>query len=276
MGDRDCVPLDHGAGRRQVVGGLERDRLDVGQGAADQAGERAGRGHLDNRRHAEVCHGAHAQVPADRVAYLGHDPLDHLATVVDDSAICIGQQAHARIRGRSRREHMPRAAAPLAPCARCGTRRPPGGGRTWRRRGGERGELLDGARCDDLAGTVDVGRGQAPAASIAVRTSSGSPPSTADMLVGWWAAAAAIARPRSRTRTSAGLRREDAGAGRRGQLPHTVPGSRADHGETVRGWGNRAEGAQQSGSDEQGLSDRGIADLVRHRPPCRSVPGRDR
>ena len=73
-------------------------------------------------------HGLHAQVPAHRVAHLVDEPVEHLAAVVHDRAVGVGQQGDAgvvRRDGRAQRRAGPR---PRAPCARCGTRRRPAAG----------------------------------------------------------------------------------------------------------------------------------------------------
>ena len=72
--------------------------------------------------------------------------------------------------------------------------------------GGQRRQLLAGAGGDDLAGAVDVGRGQPELLERGERPRSGSPPSTADMPVSVTAAASAMARPRSRTSIMASRR----------------------------------------------------------------------
>jgi hypothetical protein len=74
--------------------------------------------------------------------------------------------------------------------------------RLGRSRGTEGVELLDRARRDDLTAPLLLAA-VSPCAEMAARTSSASPPMTAAMLVGVTADAAAIARPRSRTRTIA-------------------------------------------------------------------------
>ena len=74
-----------------------------------------------------------------------------------------------------------------------------------RRVGGEGGECVEGAGGDDLAGAVDVGRGEVVARRCVASTSSGSPPSTALMPVGVAALACAIARPRWATKRMASV-----------------------------------------------------------------------
>ena len=89
--------------------------------------------------------------------------------------------------------------------------------------GGERGERVQRAGGDHLPGAVDVRRGE-PVPFDRVGTSSGFPPSTALMPVGVTALAAAIARPRSRTRTSACSAVSTPAEGRRGELADRVAG----------------------------------------------------
>ena len=71
------------AGVVELVGRLEGERLDALEGALGDAGERAGRRHLEDAGDAEVVHRLQAEVPADRAGDLADDPREHLAAVVD-------------------------------------------------------------------------------------------------------------------------------------------------------------------------------------------------
>ena len=97
-----AVLLDERAGVVELVGGLQRERLDALHGPPGDAGQGAGGRHLEHPGDAEVEHRLHAEVPADRRADLGDDPLEHLAAVVHDLAVAVGDQRDARVVGRHR------------------------------------------------------------------------------------------------------------------------------------------------------------------------------
>ena len=61
------------AGVVELVGRLEREGLDALQRALGDAGEGAGRRHLEDAGDAEVAHRVHAEVPADRAGDLADD-----------------------------------------------------------------------------------------------------------------------------------------------------------------------------------------------------------
>ena len=62
------------AGVVELVGRLEREGLDALERALGDAGQGAGRRHLEDAGDAEVVHRLHAQVPADRAGDLADDP----------------------------------------------------------------------------------------------------------------------------------------------------------------------------------------------------------
>ena len=93
------------------------------QRALGDAGEGAGGRHLEDAGDAEVGHGLHAEVPAHRAGDLADDPGEHVAAVVDDLAVVVGDQRGARVVGRDRAGQRGRGGRRRAPCARCGRRR---------------------------------------------------------------------------------------------------------------------------------------------------------
>ena len=108
-------------------------------GALGDPGQGAGRRHLEDAGDAEVGHRLHAEVPAHRAGDLGDDPVEHLAAVVDDLAVAVGDQRGARVVGRDRRgPAWPSTLDGRAPCARCGTRRRPTAGSAGPWRAGRR------------------------------------------------------------------------------------------------------------------------------------------
>ena len=74
------------------------------------------------------AHGLHAQVPAHRVAHLGHQPAQHLLAVVDDGAVGVGQQPGPRVVGVDGPGVAGQRPRPPVPCARCGRPPPPAAG----------------------------------------------------------------------------------------------------------------------------------------------------
>ena len=103
------------------------------------------------------------EVPADRAADLGDDPVEHVAAVVDDLAVAVGDHRGPRVVGRHRAGQGRQAVdggRHVVGVEGAGDRQrhQPGAGRGV---GGQRGELLHGAGRDDLARAVVVGRGQA-------------------------------------------------------------------------------------------------------------------
>ena len=145
----------------------------------------------------------------------------------------------------------------------------PGAGR---RVGGERLELLGGARGDDLAGAVVVGGGQAVLVEggqhlVAVAAEDGGHPGRRDGgRVGHRPAALADEDHRL-------LGAEHPGAGGGGQLTDAVTGNRPDLREPVGGVGEQLEGGDQAGGDQQRLGDPGVADGLGVGLRCRSGPG---
>ena len=161
-----AVPLDEVPGGGQVVGRLDGEGLDAGQRALDQAGERAGRRDLDDGGDAEVGQHAHAQVPAHGVAHLRDEPAQHVAAVVDDAAVGVGDQRDARV---VRGDRLARSRTRVVD-GRGHVRGVEGAGDLERahagalgRVGGEGGQLLERAGDDDLAGAVHVRRRSARA-----------------------------------------------------------------------------------------------------------------
>ncbi len=138
--------------------------------------------------------------------------------------------------------------------ARDGERDEPGlGGRV----GGERLELLDGAGGDDLARSVVVGRGEALASErcehlVTVTAEDGGHAGRVT------AAASAIARPRSRTRTMASSEDSTPDRAAAASSPTLWPATTP----TWRAGSARSAGGRERRGDQQGLGDRGVADLV--------------
>ena len=120
-------------------------------------------------------------------------------------------------------------------------------------------QRVERAGGDDLAGAVAVGRGEARGLD-AGRTSSGSPPSTADMPVGVSAQAAAISAPRhggEGDRPSAGVSTPDHRGG--GELADAVPG---DDASAAPSSSELRPAAISAARDDQRLGDGGVLDLV--------------
>ena len=130
--------------------------------------------------------------------------------------------------------------------------------------GGERGERVERAGGDDLAGAVDVG-GVSPWRSIVASTSSGSPPSTALIPVGVAALASAIARPRSATKRIASVSESTPAPAAAVISPTECPASAPVPVDATASVlvvaGQRAQG-EQAGADEQRLGDGGVLDGV--------------
>ena len=173
------------------------------------------------------------------------------------------------------------AARPPGPCGgveRAGHRQRPEP-RAFGRVGGEGGELLGGAGRDDLAGRVDVGGGEAEFGQLGQHRV-GVAAEDAVMPVGLIAAALAIARPRSRTSTSADSGESTPASAAAVISPTLWPATAADVAcDVVEGarqpTGRLAGDAElrlpvrekhrrggQTGTDEQRLGDRGVFDLV--------------
>ena len=83
----------------QLVGSVQGEQLDALEVALGDPGQGAGRRHLQQPGHAEVGHRRQAEVPADRRGDLADQPAQHLAAVVDDLAVGVGEQPGARVVG---------------------------------------------------------------------------------------------------------------------------------------------------------------------------------
>ena len=83
-------------------GVLSGERLDALHGALGDAGQRAGGRHLEDAGDAEVDHRLHAEVPAHRAGDLADDAAHHVAAVVDDLAVAVGDHRRARVVGGDR------------------------------------------------------------------------------------------------------------------------------------------------------------------------------
>ena len=256
-----AVLVDEAPGGGQVVGGLDGERLDAGERALDQAREGAGRRDLDDGGDAEVGHGRHAAVPPHGVAHLGDEPAEHVAAVVHDPPVGVGDQRDPGIV----RRHRPRVAAQDADGGRhvLGVERAGDLERAHAgplgRVGGEGGELVEGAGDDDLAGAVHVGRGQAVLGGLGddhvrVAAEHGAHAGGRDG-GGCGHLPAALA-----DEDHGLLGGEDARAHRGGDLADGVPGAGADAGEGVARVGEHAEQGDEPGPDDERLGDGGVAD----------------
>ena len=96
------VLLAERAGVVELVGSLQRERLDTLQRALGDAGQGAGRRHLEDAGDTEVAHRVQAQVPAHRAGDLADDPAQHLATLVEHVAVAVGDHRDARVVDRHR------------------------------------------------------------------------------------------------------------------------------------------------------------------------------
>ena len=256
--------LDHGPGRRQVVGSLQRQRLHAGQRPLGQADQGAGRRDLQHGGHAEVRHRRHAQVPPHGAADLPDQPGQDLTSVVDDPTVGVGDQRQPRV-ARGDRSRVARESAD----GRCHVGRVERAGDLQRthprplgRVSGERGQLLECPRDDDLARTVLVGRRQAVLGGlghhgVGVAAEDSAHAGRSDGR-GRRHAAAALADQHHGL-----LGREHAGTDRGRDLPDGVTGSCADPGEASRRVGEQGQQADQARADDERLGHGRVADRLR-------------
>src|SRR5579875_3616562 len=186
---------DQHPGRGEVGRVLDGEHLDAGQRAAGDARERAAGGQLKERGRAGLPHRAQAQVPPDRGADLGDDPLQPVRAAGDGGAVPVGEHGDRRVAEGDRGGGGAQRAGAMwavwnAPATRSGRSRAPGGGLAAK-----------AASCSAVpAATIwpapFMFAGVSPQASIAASTAASSPPSTAVIDVARAAAACAIARPR--------------------------------------------------------------------------------
>ena len=249
----------------ELVGGLERERLDtlerpLGEPVRVPAGGSSRMPVTPRSRH-----GLHAEVPAHRVGDLLHDAAYDVAAVVDHLAVAVGDQRACAGRGWRRR-------GPAGPARATAGRHVlgvEGAGDREREQPGLLGRVV-GERCELLERCRRRRPGRAPLTLAGVRpclssvasTSSASPPSTAVMPVGVASAASAIARPRSRTSTiacSAVIARAPAAAV---SSPTLWPATAPIRPNASAGCGKRASAATRPERDQQRLRDRGVADRV--------------
>ena len=213
----------------ELVGPLERERLDALQRPLGDAGQGAGRRHLEDAGDAEVVEGVHAEVPADRAGDLADDPAQHVEAVVDDLAVPVGDEPGARVVHRHRagqRAEVADRGLHVLGVERAGDaqRHQPG---LLRRLVGER---LRAAPCVPAATTWPGPLSLAavrPCFSMTASTSSRSPPRTAVMPVGGHGGRlghrlAALADQHHRL-----LGGDHPGAGGGGELADAVAGDRA-------------------------------------------------
>ncbi len=249
------------AGVVELVGRLQREGLDPLQRALGDPGQGAGGRHLEHTGDAEVAHRLQAEVPADRVRDLPHDPLQHVRPVVDDLAVAVADHRRAWVVDRDR------AGEPAEPVDR---RRHVAGveGSRDRQRGeprpggrvvGQRGELLGGARRDDLARAVVV-RGGEPVALqrredlVPVAAEHGGHPGGRDGgRLGHRQAALA-------DQHHGLLGGHHAGTRRGGELADAVPRDGADLLEGVGGVREELQRRDETGPDQQRLRHLGGAD----------------
>ena len=155
---------DEGARRLEVVGRLDGQGLHSGHGPLGETDEGAGRGELEQARDAEREHRLHAAVPAHGVADLVHEPVEGVGSVGHGGAVGVRQQADGRVADGVTSAAAAASASTAgdmwwvwnAPATWSGMTRALAGAAA-----AERFDLLEGARGDDLAGAVDVGRRQA-------------------------------------------------------------------------------------------------------------------
>ena len=191
--------------------------------------------------------------------------LQHLAAVVDDLAVAVGDPAGSaaswvETERASRREVRRRP----GPCARCGTRRRPTAGPAGPWPAGRRRRPAAARRCRRRRS----GRGRCRwprsgrARSSAASTSSRSPPRTAVMLVGVVGGGrghrvAALADQHHRL-----LGGDRAGRRRRRRARRRCGRRRRRSGERVGRVREQLEGGEQAGGDQQRLGDGGVADRL--------------
>ena len=266
------------AGVVELVGGLEREGLDALEGALGDAGQGAGRRHLEDAGDAEVDHRLQAEVPADRAGDLADDAGEHLAAVVDDLAVAVGDHAGARVVDRHRAGQRGQVADRGLPCARCGRRRRRGSGISRALAGGSAAKAASCSRVP--AATIWPGplslaavrpccveRGQH---LVAVAAEDGGHAGRGDR-GGLGHRVAALADQHHRL-----LGGDHAGAGGGGDLADAVAGDGADLLEGVGGVREELERGDQAGRDQQRLGDLRCRGSCRRRPRCRSGPGRAR
>ena len=73
----------------QLIRSVESEELHALEVPLRDAGQGACRRHLQQAGDAEIAHGCHAKVPADRRGHLAHQPAEYLAAIVHDLAIGI-------------------------------------------------------------------------------------------------------------------------------------------------------------------------------------------
>ena len=246
----------------EIVRRLDGQQFDAAQFALGDAGQRAGRRELDRGGDAEV-----AQVCRQRSQRTGSvtcatSRSTSSASVAHGGAVGVRQQRRPRVGdGRARRRR--RAARPRpAPCTAVWNAPATCSGRTRAPAGGSAASFVqrvERAGGDDLTGAVAVRRGRARAASMPATTSSGSPPSSADMPVGVERARGGHLGAAARGEGDGVGRRERAGDGGRGELADAVARRRRRSPRRPRSSWLGDEGAER---DDQRLRDRGVLDLV--------------
>ena len=246
----------------QLVGGVQGEQLDALEVALGDPGQGAGGRHLQQPGDAEVGHRRQAEVPAHRRGDLADQPAQHVAAVVDDLAVGVGEQPGPRVvggDGPGQAGQVGHGRLHVHGVERAGDaeRDQPGPGRRVR---GQGGELLGRAGGDDLAGAVVVGRRSGPGPSIAASTSSGLPPMTAVIEVGRGGAGRGHRPAPLADEDHRLLGRQHADAGRGGDLADGVAGGDADVGKRVGRVREQLERGEQAGGDQQRLGDRGVAD----------------
>ena len=189
-------------------------------------GERAGGRQLDDGGDAELAHGGQARVEAHRAGDLADQTGQRLGAGVDGRAVGVGEQPPARVGGTQAADQALELLAGRAPCSRCGRRRRPTAARSAPSPAG-RPSARRGRRATPAATICPAPfmlAGVRPCLSIAARTSSGSPPRTADMPVGVCAQARGHRPAADGGERDRRLDRQHPGQRGGGELADAVPG----------------------------------------------------
>ena len=266
IGERVAVLVAERAGVVELVGGLERERLDALERPLGDPGQGAGRRHLEDPGDAEVGHRLHAEVPAHRVADLGDDPPEHLAAVVDDLAVAVGDQRRARVVGGDR---------PGQPCR--ARRRPGAMCSVWNApatdsgisRAFAGGSSASAASCSTVpAATIWPAPLSLAGGQPVLRRARRAPPrgrrrAPRSCRSGWPPRPSAIALAALADEHHRLLGGDAPGRRpRRSSSPTLWPGDRADPAERVGRVREQLERGEQAGGDQQRLGDGGVADRL--------------
>ena len=269
-----------GAGGVQVVGCLDRDHLDPGQGPLGEVGQGAGRGEFEQAGDAEVAQRRQAQVPADRVAHLVDQPRRASAPSCDDGRRRRWTAAAPTgvLRGdRPRRSAESTSTAGAmwwvwkAPATCSGITRARAGG-----------SAASACSCSSVPAATTCPAPFMFAGGEPVPVEARRPPrrgrrrARRSSRSGVTALAAAIARPRSRTSSSGLLGGQHPGHGGGGELTDRVPGDGA-HRRAARAAGRRPAPRRRPGCwPRSAAGRRRCPGWCRRRRRCHGRSGRSR